>query len=102
MKTKTLMVTGFLLALLIAGVASFYASSQPDGLEFVAEKTGFLDRAQESPTAESPFADYATEGVDNKRLSSGLAGLVGVGVVAVAAGGLFWGIRRRTPSDELV
>lgn len=53
--------TRFLLAflvvsLLIAGVGSFYASSHPDGLNFVAEKTGFIDREQASPTAEGPFA----------------------------------------------
>lgn len=100
MKTKTLIVTGFLLAVLIAGVASFYASGHPDGLEYVAEETGFLDKAEDSPTADSPFADYGTKGVDNERLSGGLAGLVGVGTVALLAGGLFWGIRRRSPESE--
>ncbi len=93
MKTKTLIMAGFFLAMLIAGVASFYASGHPDGLEYVAAKTGFLDTAKDSAAADSPFADYATKGVDNERLSGGLAGLVGVGAVALLAGGLFWGIR---------
>ncbi len=100
MKTRTLIVTGFLLALLIAGIGSFYASGHPDGLEFVAKKTGFLDEAKDSPTSDSPFADYGTKGVDNERLSGGIAGLVGVGTVALLAGGLFWGIRRRSSADE--
>ncbi len=100
MKTKTLIVTGFLLAVLIAGLGSFYASGHPDGLEYVAGKTGFLDEAKDSPTSDSPFADYGTQGVDNERLSGGIAGLVGVGTVALIAGGLFWGLRRRSANDE--
>ena len=46
----------------IAGVGSFYASSHPDGLEYVAEQTGFLDSAEDSATADSPFADYGNAG----------------------------------------
>ena len=100
MKTRTLIVTGFLLAILIAGVGSFYASGHPDGLEFVASKTGFGDEAKDSPASDSPFADYGTKGVDNQRLSGGLAGVVGVGTVALIAGGLFWGLRRRSTAQE--
>ena len=40
MKTRTFLALGLLVCLLVAGVASFYASSHPDGLEYVAEKTG--------------------------------------------------------------
>jgi hypothetical protein len=82
-------------ALLVAGVASYYASSHPDGLEFVAGKTGFLDSADESPTASSPFADYSTTGIDDGRLSGGVAGVAGSLLVLVLAGGLFWALRRR-------
>ena len=74
--------------LLLAGVASYYASEHPDGLEHVAEKTGFLDSAEDSPTSDSPLAGYSTEGVDDERLSGGVAGVVGVGLVLLA--------RRRT------
>ena len=49
----------------MAGVASYYASSHPDGLEHVAEQTGFLDSAEDSATADSPLADYQTSGVDD-------------------------------------
>ena len=51
-----------LVALLIAGVGSYYASGHPDGLDFVAEETGFCDSADEPKTADSPFADYGTSG----------------------------------------
>ena len=84
-----------LAALLVAGVASYYASSHPDGLEFVAERTGFLDTAEDSPAAASPFADYSTKGIDDDRVSGGVAGVVGSLSVLVLAGGLFWVLRRR-------
>src|SRR3546814_8212288 len=73
MKSRTVLVTLLVVSLLLAGVASFYASSHPDGLEHVAEKTGFLDSGEDSATADSPLADYGVEGVDNERLSGGLA-----------------------------
>lgn len=96
--------TRFLLAflvvsLLIAGVGSFYASSHPDGLNFVAEKTGFIDREQASPTAEGPFAGYQTKGVDDERLSGGIAGVAGAGLTLLLATGLFHVLRRR-PADR--
>lgn len=86
---------GVLIALLVAGGLSFYASSHPDGLEYVAEKTGFLDTADDSPTADSPFADYGVDGIDNDRLSGGVAGVAGTLVVLVLAGGLFRLVARR-------
>jgi hypothetical protein len=98
--TRTLVVVGLLVSLVLAGVVSFYASGHPDGLEFVAEKTGFLSSASDPATADSPFADYATKGIDNPRLSGALAGVVGCAVVLVVAGGLFMLLRRRGPSDD--
>ena len=81
----------------IAGYVSFYASSHPDGLEHVAESTGFIDTADEHATAEGPLADYAVKGIDSDRLSGGLAGVIGVAVTLVLAGGLALVVRRRTP-----
>ncbi|WP_406030367.1 PDGLE domain-containing protein [Nocardioides sp. NBC_00163] len=89
-------------ALLLAGVVSYYASANPDGLEYVAGKTGFLDSASEHGAADGPLADYGTKGVDNARLSGGLAGVIGTVVVLVFAGGLALVVRRRSTgsSDE--
>lgn len=95
MRTRTFVLSGLLVALLLAGVASFYASSHPDGLEYVAEKTGFLDSADDHAAGDGPFADYATAGVDDARVSGGVAGVVGTLVVLVVAGGLGFAIRRR-------
>lgn len=99
---KRFLLAGILVALVIAGIGSFYASAHPDGLEFVAEKTGFLETAEDSHVADSPLADYSTEGVDNERLSGGLAGVIGVLIVLGAGTGLFWVLRRRAAPEERV
>lgn len=100
MRQRTFLVLGLLACLLIAGVGSYYASSHPDGLEYVAESTGFGDSAEDSAASDSPIADYQVRGVENSRLSGGLAGLLGVGIMALLSTGLFWLVRRRGSHDE--
>ena len=102
MRSKAFLLTALVVTLLVAGVASYYASSHPDGLEHVAEQTGFLDSAEDSPTADGPFADYSTRGVDDERVSVGITGVLGAAVTLLAAGGLFWALRRRggDPADS--
>ena len=95
-RTRTFVLIGVVVALLIAGVGSYYASSSPDGLEATAAEQGFGDTARDSATAGSPLADYQTSGVDDERLSGGLAGVTGVLLVLVLAGGLTLVLRRRT------
>jgi cobalt/nickel transport system permease protein/cobalt/nickel transport protein len=99
MTTRRFFAVALVVSLLVAGVASYYASSHPDGLEYVAEQTGFLDSAEDSATSDSPLADYQTSGVDDERLSGGVAGVVGVLVMLALSTGLFWVIRRREPRD---
>jgi cobalt/nickel transport system permease protein/cobalt/nickel transport protein len=86
-------------AILLAGVGSFYASSRPDGLEYVAETTGFGDTASASGAEAGPLAGYGVAGVDNARLSGGLAGVIGVVVVGALAGGVTLILRRRRGAD---
>lgn len=103
MSARRLLLVGLVVALLVAGVASYYASGHPDGLERVAEQAGFLDTARDSAAADSPLADYRTDGIDDARLSGGVAGVVGAVVVLVLTAGLAWALRRRgsRARDEL-
>ena len=85
----------FLVAIALAGGASYYASTQPDGLEKVAEEEGSLDTAKDSAVADSPLSDYGILGLDNERLSVGLAGVIGVIATALVALALFTLLRKK-------
>lgn len=76
--TRTFVLGGLAVCLLLAAGVSYFASAHPDGLEHVAEVLGFADAARDHDLAGSPFADYGTKGVDNGFLSGGLAGVLGV------------------------
>jgi cobalt/nickel transport system permease protein/cobalt/nickel transport protein len=80
--------TGLAVCVLLAGVASAWASTRPDGLEFVAEKLGFAGAAGEHALDGSPLADYGVDGMAPSGLSTGLAGVVGIVVVGLVAFGL--------------
>ena len=84
---------GLLVALVIAGVLSGLASGDPDGLERVSINQGLDEAAADHALADSPLADYAVEGVEDGRLSTGLAGVIGVLITLAVAGALFYGIR---------
>jgi len=71
-------IAGLVLALALA-IASPLASSDPDGLEKVAEQQGFLERA--APPAFRLLPDYLFPGVDNLTLATILAGILGIVVV---------------------
>lgn len=83
-------------ALVVAGVVSAFASDAPDGLTAVSEDQGFASLEDEHDAADSPFAGYETEGVDDDGLSPALAGVVGVGVTFLLGGGLFLLVRGRS------
>ncbi|GAA3234261.1 PDGLE domain-containing protein [Pseudonocardia petroleophila] len=107
-RSRTRFFAGFLLvALLIAGGLSYFASPDPDGLDSVTLSGCTLDdagepvggtciaqNAEEHRLSGSPLADYAIGGSEG---SVGAAGIVGVVVTLVVAGGLFWVLRTRSP-----
>ncbi|NBP21813.1 MAG: hypothetical protein EB009_03080 [Actinobacteria bacterium] len=93
---KKFYISFFLAAAALAGGVSFYASSSPDGLEKVAEDEGFLETAKDSAVSGSPLADYGVSGLDNERLSVGLAGLVGVLVTALIAIAIFNLVKKKS------
>jgi hypothetical protein len=84
---------GLVVALIVAGVVSGFASGSPDGLERVSIDQGFDQAAQDHALADSPLADYAVDGVGDGRLSTGLAGIIGVLITLAVSGALFYGIR---------
>jgi cobalt/nickel transport protein len=96
MKQKTFLIAGFIASLFLAGVVSFYASSNPDGLEKVAGDIGFSETAKENTNSDGILADYGVKGIDNPRLSTGAAGVVGVFATAAISTGLFALIRRKS------
>ena len=99
LSTNKFVAAGFLVAALLAGGASYYASSHPDGLEKVAEDIGFIDSAKDSAVAGSPLADYGIKGIDNARVSGGLAGILGIVATGAVGGALFMFIRKK-PVDK--
>ncbi len=98
--TNKFILAGIALSLVIAGVFSFYASSQPDGLEKVAETKGFLDTAKDPINSGSPLADYSVSGVDSERVSVGASGVIGVLATLVVAGIIFRLLAKKNSKED--
>lgn len=92
--TRTFVLAGIAVALVLAFLVSPYASSSPDGLEKVASDEGFDGSVTDHALADSPLADYSVEGVENSSLSTGLSGIVGVAVTFAIAIGLVMVLKR--------
>lgn len=101
MKLRVLVTVGLAVAVVLAFLVAPEASSEPDGLEKVAIDEGFVDGARDHDLAGSPTADYGVSGVSDPRLGTGLAGVIGIGVTFVAAGGLLLLVRRRSSPDPI-
>ena len=83
---------GLLVALLLAGVVSNFASGSPDGLDATARQGCTFNaagrdhrrhlhgssRSRTTSWPDSPLADYGIRGIDNPYLSTGLSGVLGV------------------------
>lgn len=100
-------VSGLLVALLLAGVVSGFASAHPDGLESALREGCTVDAegavtGGDCPVGQEreheiggPLADYGISGIADDTLSTGLSGVVGVLLTFALAGGGFWLVRRR-------
>ena len=93
MSNKKLLVVGLLVSIVIAGFLSFYASSQPDGLEKVTADQGLDVNAVDSANSDIVLADYGVAGVENERASAFLGGLIGVAITGLAGAGLYFWLR---------
>ena len=99
---------GLLVAIVLAGVVSAFASGSPDGLDATAragctfddsgEITGGTCMAQQEGDHQlsgSPFAEYGIKGIGNASVSTGLAGVAGVLITFGVGAGAFWLVRKR-------
>ena len=90
---------GLLVAIGLAMLVSGFASSSPDGLNKVAEDHGFAASAKEHLFENGPLAGYAVKGVNSDRLSTALAGLIGV-LVTFGVGLALFALLRAMRSDH--
>lgn len=99
-KTRAVLVSGSVVAVVLAAVVSQFAATAPDGLEAVAEEQGFATTEADRPLTSALFADYATDGIDNESWSLAVAGISGTVITLGVAAGLL-GSRRRRPGDRV-
>ncbi len=93
---STWIAVGLIIALAVALISPL-ASPEPDGLERVAEDQGFIAAAEDSPYEILP--DYTVPFIENEALTTIVAGIVGVLIVA----GIGYGVARlagRSKSTE--
>lgn len=72
---------GIAIAALVVVVLAPLASSDPDGLERVAEDVGFIDRAENFVAG--LLGDYAIPGIDDPAVTTILSGLLGIAIVVI-------------------
>lgn len=95
----TLLGTGLAVALGLAFFVSPLASSSPDGLEKVAAEQGIDAGSSKNVASNAPLANYSTTGVDNARLSTGIAGVAGTGLTLALGYGVLALARRSRPRE---
>lgn len=91
---RTFAIGAALVVLVMAVVVSQFAADDPDGLERVAEDQGFVDEGRDHPLADSPFADYATEGIGDEAISLAVAGATGALLTLLVGYGAISATRR--------
>jgi cobalt/nickel transport protein len=109
---RRFVVVGLLVALVLAGVVSAFASAAPDGLDSVtragctfdahgevASGSCIAQQARAHGLESSPFAGYHTRGVGGAA-STGMSGVAGVLATLAIAFGLATALRRRGPSRQ--
>src|SRR5659263_503442 len=88
--TIIVVITGIVISLLLATFLSPFASTFPDGLEKVAERLGFAEKATEAINSKFfVIKDYSISFTDNEFWKGALAGLFGVLIVLAVFGIIF-------------
>lgn len=68
----------FWISIIIVVLAAFFASTHPDGLDFVANKFGFAEKGIERS---APMSDYRLKFLPEGNLSTSLAGIAGLLII---------------------
>lgn len=93
---------GLGISLLLALFLSPFASSSPDGLESVAEKKGFSEKAEEAGLWKyAPFRDYTLPRIKNEKISTALSGFVGTLAIFFIVSGIAKLIRKPATKKAL-
>jgi cobalt/nickel transport system permease protein len=92
---RSFIVLGALIAVGLAAFLSPFASAAPDGLEWIAERFGFAERAA-SPAIATPMTDYGVPGLASSVGGTLIAGSAGTAL----AFGLSWLLARVLARDE--
>ncbi len=85
---RAFIAAGFLVALLLAFLVSPHASSSPDGLDKVGAAHGLDSEVRAQAMAGGPLAGYRVDGIHDRGLSTGVAGIIGVTITFGAAFGI--------------
>ena len=107
---RRFLVGGLVVALVLAGLVSPFASGEPgragarpalrvhfDEEGEVVGGTCPAQAEEEHGLADSPLADYGVAGSGPRGLATGLSGVIGVLITLLVGGGLFWLLRRARP-----
>ncbi|MDX9753257.1 MAG: PDGLE domain-containing protein [bacterium] len=78
---------GLGLSLFVGVVLSPFASSWPDGLEWIAEQYGFIEQAQEEPLTPQVIPDYEMPGFSGG-WATAAAGFLGTAIMYFAGWGM--------------
>ncbi|GAB6273951.1 MAG: hypothetical protein STSR0004_08140 [Peptococcaceae bacterium] len=85
---KKLLITGFIVAVLVAAILSPFASSYPDGLERVAEDKGFIVLAEGKELIKTWMPDYVFPGLNHEGAATAVAGITGTILVFILLYGI--------------
>ncbi|MBI5458649.1 PDGLE domain-containing protein [Methanobacterium sp.] len=91
-KNRNLLIGGLIIAIIIAVLAPFLASGNPDGLESTA---GTLEVPESEAHYTAPLPDYAIPGMEENPLGGVIALVVGTIVVLLAVLGVTALFRKR-------
>lgn len=96
---RRLFIVGLGVALILTVVVAQFASSSPDGLEYVAQQEGFAESAEDHDLSSAPLANYGEDLTDSTWVNNAVAGVAGILVTLGVGYGLFW-LARKTNRDR--